>query len=180
MVAHFGPDETVKITVEILRKMKQNLLAEHLENAYKEVLLVNSLKELGKDLKEFRWFLNNKGIPKYDLQNADVFDIVDKMVDRFGPKEAVLITVDILRKMNQNLLSEQLKKKYNEGSPADSITDLHDYSKISYKLKNKLRQNYEQILVVKYYTDGTADFYSTVPASILDHYKSDHLDHVHY
>ncbi|KAI2668959.1 NLR family CARD domain-containing protein 3 [Labeo rohita] len=112
-----------------------------------KVLLVNSLKELGKDLKEFRWFLNNKGIPKYDLQNADVFDIVDKMVDRFGPKEAVLITVDILRKMNQNLLSEQLKKKYNEGSPADSITDLHDYSKISYKLKNKLRQNYEQILV---------------------------------
>uniref|UniRef100_A0A8C1RVE7 Pyrin domain-containing protein n=1 Tax=Cyprinus carpio TaxID=7962 RepID=A0A8C1RVE7_CYPCA len=32
MVVCFGPEEAVKITVKTLRKMNQNLLAEHLEN----------------------------------------------------------------------------------------------------------------------------------------------------
>ncbi|KAL1269650.1 hypothetical protein QQF64_031939, partial [Cirrhinus molitorella] len=37
MVAYFGPEETGKITVDILRKMKQNHLANYLENKLKEV-----------------------------------------------------------------------------------------------------------------------------------------------
>ncbi|ROI16512.1 NLR family CARD domain-containing protein 3 [Anabarilius grahami] len=36
MVAHFGPEEAVKITVKILRKMNQNNLAEQLENNHKQ------------------------------------------------------------------------------------------------------------------------------------------------
>ncbi|XP_067248983.1 NACHT, LRR and PYD domains-containing protein 12-like [Chanodichthys erythropterus] len=36
MVAHFGPEEAVKITVKILRKMNHNYLAEQLENNYKQ------------------------------------------------------------------------------------------------------------------------------------------------
>jgi len=36
MVACFGPEEAVKITVKILRKMNQNHLAEQLENKHKQ------------------------------------------------------------------------------------------------------------------------------------------------
>ncbi|RXN30880.1 LRR and PYD domains-containing 6-like protein [Labeo rohita] len=36
MVTCFGPEEAVKITVSILRKMKQNKLAEQLENKHKQ------------------------------------------------------------------------------------------------------------------------------------------------
>ncbi len=36
MVACFGPEEAVKITVSILRKMEQNNLAEQLENKHKQ------------------------------------------------------------------------------------------------------------------------------------------------
>ncbi|KAF4115323.1 hypothetical protein G5714_002812 [Onychostoma macrolepis] len=36
MVACFGPEEAVKITVSILRKMQQNNLAEQLENKHKQ------------------------------------------------------------------------------------------------------------------------------------------------
>ncbi len=81
-------------------------------------LLVKSLKELGEDdLKEFKWFLkNHKHIPQSEIENADVFDTVDKMVERFGPEEAVRITVDMLRKMNQNHLAEELENKHKEGN----------------------------------------------------------------
>ncbi|RXN28118.1 LRR and PYD domains-containing 6-like protein [Labeo rohita] len=144
MVAHFGPEETVKITVEILRKMKQNLLATHVENTHKEGLNAEGNKADLHDYRKISLKLKNKLQQDY---KRILVDTVDKMVDCFGPEEAVKITVKILRKMNQNHLAEQLENKYKE---------------------------------VKYYTDGTADFYSTVPASILDHYKSDHLDHVHY
>uniref|UniRef100_A0A9J7Y6W2 NLRC3-like protein n=1 Tax=Cyprinus carpio carpio TaxID=630221 RepID=A0A9J7Y6W2_CYPCA len=112
-------------------------------------LLVNSLNELIKDdLRTFQWYLkNHKLIPKSEMENADVSDTVDKMEECFGPEEAVKITVDILRKMNKNPLAEELENKYNEGSTADSKTDLHDYRKISFKLKNKLQLDYRQILV---------------------------------
>uniref|UniRef100_A0A8C1LRS3 Uncharacterized protein n=1 Tax=Cyprinus carpio TaxID=7962 RepID=A0A8C1LRS3_CYPCA len=112
-------------------------------------LLVNSLNELIKDdLRTFQWYLkNHKLIPKSEMENADVSDTVDKMEECFGPEEAVKITVKILRKMNKNPLAEELEYKYNEGSTADSKTDLHDYRKISFKLKNKLQLDYRQILV---------------------------------
>ncbi|KAL1276218.1 hypothetical protein QQF64_035841 [Cirrhinus molitorella] len=45
------------------------------------------------------------------MEKADIFDTVDKMVACFGPEEAVKVMVDILRKMNQNDLAEQLEKK---------------------------------------------------------------------
>uniref|UniRef100_A0A8C1LT57 Pyrin domain-containing protein n=1 Tax=Cyprinus carpio TaxID=7962 RepID=A0A8C1LT57_CYPCA len=69
-------------------------------------LLRNSLNELIKDdLRTFQWYLkNHKGIPESEMEKADVLDTVDKMVERFGAEEAVKITVNILRKMNKNLL----------------------------------------------------------------------------
>lgn len=91
--------------------------------SFKE-LLVKSLKELGEDdLKEFRWFLkNHKHIPKREIENADVFDTVDKMVERFGPEEAVRITADILRKMNKNLLADELENEHKEGNLLNRVT----------------------------------------------------------
>ncbi len=87
-------------------------------------LLVNSLKELGEDdLKEFRWLLkNHKHIPKREMENADVLDTVDKMVERFGPEEAVKITVDMLRKMNKNLLAEKLENEHKKGNMLNRVT----------------------------------------------------------
>ncbi len=81
-------------------------------------LLVNSLKELGEDdLKEFKWFLkNHKHIAQSEIENANVFDTVDKMVGRFGPEEAVRITVDMLRKMKQNHLAKELENQHKEGN----------------------------------------------------------------
>ncbi|KAK2892521.1 hypothetical protein Q8A67_012509 [Cirrhinus molitorella] len=80
-----------------------------------EELLVDSLKELVEaELKEFHWHLKNaynKCISKSEMEKADIFDTVDKMVACFGPEEAVKVMVDILRKMNQNDLAEQLEKK---------------------------------------------------------------------
>ncbi|KAI2665142.1 NLR family CARD domain-containing protein 3 [Labeo rohita] len=81
-------------------------------------LLVNSLKELVEaELKEFHWRLMNtyhKHISKSEMEKADIFDTVDKMVVCFGLEEAVKVMVDILRKMNQNDLAEQLENEHKQ------------------------------------------------------------------
>ncbi|XP_026077902.1 stonustoxin subunit alpha-like [Carassius auratus] len=41
MIKHCGPEEAVKITVDILRKMNQNYLAEELEKTHKRVTFTN-------------------------------------------------------------------------------------------------------------------------------------------
>ncbi|ROL51219.1 NACHT, LRR and PYD domains-containing protein 6 [Anabarilius grahami] len=81
-------------------------------------LLKKSLDELEEaELKKFRWHLrnDNENISKSDMENADRLKTVDKMVECFGPEEAVKITVEILRKMNQNNLAEQLENKLKQG-----------------------------------------------------------------
>ncbi|XP_050982141.1 tripartite motif-containing protein 16-like protein isoform X2 [Labeo rohita] len=45
------------------------------------------------------------------------------MRKRFGPKEAVKITVEILRKMNQNHVAEQLEDKHKQGQAEGSTED---------------------------------------------------------
>ncbi|XP_050964063.1 LOW QUALITY PROTEIN: NACHT, LRR and PYD domains-containing protein 12-like [Labeo rohita] len=136
-----------------------------------EELLVNSLKALIEaELKEFHWRLTNayhKHISKSEMEKADILDTVDKMVECFGPEEAVKITLGILRKMNQNNLAEQLENKHKLAqaedqmkasvpveadsqqicASEDSKTSLYDYTKISFRLKKKLMQSYKKILV---------------------------------
>ncbi|XP_067222736.1 NACHT, LRR and PYD domains-containing protein 3-like [Chanodichthys erythropterus] len=132
-------------------------------------LLEKSLNELVQaELKEFQWHLVNdhECISKSEMENADRLDTLDKMVARFGAEEAVKITVKILRKMNQNNLAEQLENKHKQAQAEDSIEDpalvgpsskplqgsaaedskaaLHE---ISLRLKVKLKQEYERILV---------------------------------
>ncbi|XP_016117478.1 NACHT, LRR and PYD domains-containing protein 3-like [Sinocyclocheilus grahami] len=81
-------------------------------------LLVDSLKELIEaELKEFHWRLmnaNHKCISKSEMEKADIFDTVDKVVLCFGQEEAVKIMVDILRKMKQNDLAEQLENEHKQ------------------------------------------------------------------
>ncbi|XP_050957435.1 NACHT, LRR and PYD domains-containing protein 12 isoform X2 [Labeo rohita] len=83
-----------------------------------EELLVDSLKELVEaELKEFHWHLKNayhKCISKSEMEKADIFDTVDKMVACFGPEEAVKVMVDIMRKMKQNNLAEQLENEHKQ------------------------------------------------------------------
>ncbi|XP_056091088.1 NACHT, LRR and PYD domains-containing protein 12-like [Rhinichthys klamathensis goyatoka] len=116
-----------------------------------EDLLEKSLMDLVEaERKKFKWHLekDHECISKSEMEKADILDTVDKMVACFGPEEAVKITVEILRKMNQNNLAEQLENKHKQGSTADDReATLHDYTKTSLTLKDKLKQDYNRILV---------------------------------
>ncbi|CAM4573478.1 unnamed protein product [Leuciscus chuanchicus] len=135
-----------------------------------EDLLEKSLSELEEvEQKKFKWHLKNdhEGITKSEMENADILDTVDKMVGRFRPEAAVKITVAIMRKMNQNLLADQLENKHKQGLTADDRkATLHDYTETSLTLKDKLKQDYMQILVGnsetghrKYLNDIYTDLY---------------------
>uniref|UniRef100_A0A671RWY9 NACHT, LRR and PYD domains-containing protein 3-like n=1 Tax=Sinocyclocheilus anshuiensis TaxID=1608454 RepID=A0A671RWY9_9TELE len=105
-------------------------------------LLERSLNELkNPELKKFQWHLkNDKHMSESEMENADRLDTVDKMVACFGHKDAVKITVEFLRKMNQNNLAEQLEKNHKQAA-------LHDFTETSLRLKNKLQKEYKRILV---------------------------------
>ncbi|KAL1246622.1 hypothetical protein QQF64_034513 [Cirrhinus molitorella] len=81
-------------------------------------LLVDSLKELVEaEMKEFHWRLINayhKQISKSEMEKADIFDTVDKIVVCFGQEEAVKVVVDILRKMSKNDLAKQLENEHKQ------------------------------------------------------------------
>ncbi|KAI2665743.1 Protein NLRC3 [Labeo rohita] len=79
-------------------------------------LLYDTLDDLEeKELKRFKSYLREDGpIPVSVLEKADATDTVDQMLDRFGPERAVKITLDILKKMNQNHLAEQLENKHTK------------------------------------------------------------------
>jgi len=89
-------------------------------------LLLNSLKELeNSNLKVFQWHLKNyEHIFNSELENADRCYTVDKMVACFGPQKAWKITVEILRKMNQNDLAERLENKCKQGNISFSVLSL--------------------------------------------------------
>ncbi|KAI2665738.1 NACHT, LRR and PYD domains-containing protein 12 [Labeo rohita] len=79
-------------------------------------LLNDTLDDLEEEqLKRFKSYLREDGpIPVSVLEKADATDTVDQMLDRFGPERAVKITLDILKKMNQNHLAEQLENKHTK------------------------------------------------------------------
>ncbi|XP_048051129.1 apoptosis-associated speck-like protein containing a CARD [Megalobrama amblycephala] len=92
-------------------------------------MLKKSLDELGSaELKTFQWHLLNdhECISKCDMENADRLKTVDIMVACFRSEEAVKIAVNILRKMNQNLLAEKLEKKHKEGSTSYPVGNNSD------------------------------------------------------
>jgi len=88
-----------------------------------EELLLNTLKNLEtEELKEFQWFLKSlKQLPASDLENAGRVKTVDKMVAHFGQEEAVKITAEILRKINQNNLADQVENGHKKGKKVISL-----------------------------------------------------------
>ncbi|KAK9951845.1 hypothetical protein ABG768_017720 [Culter alburnus] len=79
-------------------------------------LLHDTLDDLiEEDLKRFKSYLKeDERIRAGKLEKAGVTEIVDIMMERFGAEEAVKITLNILRKMNQNQLAEELQNNYTE------------------------------------------------------------------
>ncbi|XP_048011644.1 protein NLRC3-like [Megalobrama amblycephala] len=133
-----------------------------------EELLEKSLNELVEaELKKFQWHLkNHEHISNSDMENADRLKTVDKMVACFGLEEAVKITVEILRKMNQKNLAEQLENKHKQAVWPLQFGLIHDYTETSRRLKNKLKEDYKRILVgnsqtghQKYLNDIYTDLY---------------------
>nr|XP_021331168.1 protein NLRC3-like [Danio rerio] len=114
-------------------------------------LLRNSLDELEEDeLKDFQWYLMNdhREISKAELENADRRNTVDKLVSCFGSERAVKISVDSLRKIKQNQLAEELEKKQQQGAASETcISPPVDYTNTSRELKEKLKEDYKQILI---------------------------------
>ncbi|KAL7834642.1 hypothetical protein SRHO_G00288890 [Serrasalmus rhombeus] len=86
--------------------------------AYIKEELQHTLENLvEEELKLFQWHLINTvegsiQIPKVHLKNANRHETVDKMVARLGDHKAVEVTLDVLKKINQNQLAEELRTKY--------------------------------------------------------------------
>ncbi|XDV16686.1 hypothetical protein PO909_016288 [Leuciscus waleckii] len=83
--------------------------------------MIDALENLvDEDFKKFNWQLwngvetGNDPIPKAKLQKADRSDVVDCMVDKYSD-EAGKITVQALRKINQNHSAKILESKLQEG-----------------------------------------------------------------
>ncbi|KAL1276751.1 hypothetical protein QQF64_036374 [Cirrhinus molitorella] len=102
-------------------------------------LLVDSLKELVEvDLKEFQWRLKNdhECISNSEMENADRLKTVDMMVACFGSEKAVKIMVDILRKMKQNDLAEQMENIHKQAQAEGNM-------KTSAPVEADLKQSWE-------------------------------------
>ncbi|XP_052389520.1 caspase b [Carassius gibelio] len=85
-----------------------------------EIAILDALKELLEaEFKEFKWHLSNSGtkedsIPRGKLENISRHDVVTLMVQQYRSSDAGKIAVRVLKKINQNELAEELKKKLPE------------------------------------------------------------------
>lgn len=83
--------------------------------------LWNTLENLTKEeLKKFQWFLKQdgimegfSGIPEARLEKADRQDTVDRMVQKYGGPNALLVTIKILEKISRNDLVQRLSLTNN-------------------------------------------------------------------
>ncbi|KAM9492078.1 uncharacterized protein ACWYII_004079 isoform 4-T7 [Salvelinus alpinus] len=80
------------------------------------ILLLNTLEELGRsDLKTFQFHLTHDvddPISRSKLEDADRLVTVDRMVQSYCDEGAVKITLEILRKMDQNKMADELEEKF--------------------------------------------------------------------
>lgn len=80
-------------------------------------ILVKHLDELVQgDFDRFKWSLmrNNaqgfRPVPRSKLENAKQHDVVDLMVDQYGPQDAANITINILKDIGKENLASTLEK----------------------------------------------------------------------
>lgn len=82
-------------------------------------LLLETLEHLNDDeLRTLKWYLSLnilegcQPIPRSRLQNASRTDTVDRLMESYREELAVIITIEVLKKMKNNMAAEQLKSKY--------------------------------------------------------------------
>ncbi|XP_014049925.2 NLR family CARD domain-containing protein 3 isoform X5 [Salmo salar] len=99
-------------------------------------LLLATLNQLADDdLKTFKWYLKQHdgfisqmglcAISKSQLENADREDTLDKMTETYSYADTLKISLEILRRINQNNLAEKLKTDYEIGQQSGSGPDQH-------------------------------------------------------
>ncbi|XP_067230477.1 NACHT, LRR and PYD domains-containing protein 3-like [Chanodichthys erythropterus] len=121
--------------------------------ASEKKLLHDTLDDLENDnLRRFKSYLKDyRSIKARELENADVTYIVDKMIESFGAEEAVKTTLNILHKMNQNRLAEELQNNYSEVQKSPEKhpkiqDDLQDFLKTH---KTNMKKKVEHIFECK-------------------------------
>ncbi|XP_054460070.1 caspase b-like isoform X1 [Anoplopoma fimbria] len=98
------------------------------------MLLLETLQDLINDeFKTFKWHLQDKvldsckPIPRSYLENADRTDAVTRMIASYGEEMAVNISVEVLKRMNNNSAAEKLRNIYSAGgNTAASSTSASD------------------------------------------------------
>lgn len=82
-------------------------------------LLLDILEDLKSDeFQLFKWYLshaileNCKPIPKSHLEDASRANTVNKLMESYREEMAVKISVEILKKMSNNLAAEELRSRY--------------------------------------------------------------------
>ncbi|KAK6312537.1 hypothetical protein J4Q44_G00182010 [Coregonus suidteri] len=100
------------------------------------------LKDLvSEELKNFKWHLIDNPldgflhIPKCQLETSDRLDTVDQMVQKYRENGAVMITLEVLKKMGRNDLAEKLKRDCPTG-PSDEVVEKYQ-QELKLKLKEK-------------------------------------------
>ena len=85
--------------------------------------LLDSLEELlPNDFEKFKFKLQNTSvekdhsrIPRGQVQNAKPVKLANLMINHYGEENAVRLTLQVLRAINQNLLAEELDKAVGPG-----------------------------------------------------------------
>ncbi|KAK2909471.1 hypothetical protein Q8A67_005308 [Cirrhinus molitorella] len=85
------------------------------------VEILDALSELLEDeFKEFKWHLSSSGtkdpIARGKLESANRQEVVDLIVQQYKSSDAGTIAVRVLRKIKQNELADQLKRKLQKVS----------------------------------------------------------------
>ncbi|XP_031731150.1 uncharacterized protein LOC116398726 [Anarrhichthys ocellatus] len=77
------------------------------------------------DLKDFQFYLQEYGAPEHEhiprgkLEGKDIIDTTTLMTDHYGSKEALQVTIDILKEINQRELAHQLEKNMGKTTNAN-------------------------------------------------------------
>ncbi|XDV16990.1 hypothetical protein PO909_016463 [Leuciscus waleckii] len=156
MVDCFGPEETVKITVKILRKMNQNNLAEQLESKHKTVSLC--------DIKQ-----------RPERNNSDTHTTGDQI----HPKrdEPCLTTDADKARYFKNYRSDLIQRVTNAKIIADKLRDqelIHDeqYSEITQSLTSQESMRKICEIIHKHGDTAEAEFISILQEEKLYHFRS--------